>query len=137
MPKKSRITLGAFEKVRFPQLGGIEVLAKIDTGAYLGALHCRKVYVEGTKDSKVLHFVPFDNPETEIITADFFKKRVKSSNGVAQNRYVITTTIVIKGKTYDISISLADRSEMRWPVLIGRKFLRTNLFLVDVNRARK
>ena len=36
----------------------------------------------------------------------------------------------VPGQTYPITLSLADRSEMKWPVLIGRRFLRQNHFVL-------
>jgi hypothetical protein len=54
---------------------------------------------------------------------------------VVQHRFFIHTNIIIKDETYKIELSLADRSVMKWPVLIGRRFLHNNDFLVDVNRA--
>ena len=133
MTAQKRITVGVLEKVLFPDLGGIEVLAKIDTGAYTGALHCTKIRLVETTDGKSLHFSPFDHPEIEVASREFKKRIVKSSNGGLQQRYFIKTTIKIKGKTYPITLSLADRSEMKWPVLIGRRFLRANNFLVDAS----
>jgi hypothetical protein len=58
---------------------------------------------------------------------------VKSSNGQTQVRYRILTEILLYGKIYPIFLTLSDRKEMKFPVLIGRKFL-TKRFLVDINR---
>ena len=128
--------LGIFEEVDFPKLGIKSIQAKIDTGAYTGSLHCTKVSVEKTKDGQVLHFSPFDHPDIKISTKDFEVREVKSSNGDSEDRYFIKTLITVHGETHAIEINLADRSAMKWPVLIGRKFLRENNFLVDVNTDR-
>jgi hypothetical protein len=124
-----------FETVDFPDYGLEGVVAKIDTGAYTGALHCTKISLEPSKQGDILTFSPFDHPETTISTQDYVIAEVKSSNGDVQDRFFIRTHMVVQGEQYEIQLSLADRSEMRWPVLIGRKFLRKNKFLVDVNRA--
>lgn len=137
MKPDSTHIIGSFETVIFPDFNGYEVMAKIDTGAYTGALHCTKIREEETEDGPILHFSPFDHPEVEISLSEFAVNHVKSSNGKAENRYFIDTNIVIQGKTYPIVLSLADRSEMKWSVLIGRKFLRANNFLVDVTKAGK
>jgi hypothetical protein len=126
-------TLGIFEKVDFPKLGIKSIEAKIDTGADTGSLHCTKVSVEKANGSLVLHFSPFDYPDIKVTTTDFRTKEVRSSNGDSEERYFVKTSISIHGETHPIEISLADRSAMKWPVLIGRKFLRENNFLVDVN----
>jgi len=129
--------VGSFETVIFPEFNSYEVIAKIDTGAYTGALHCTKIREEETDNGPVLHFSPFDHPELEITLPEFAVNHVKSSNGNAETRYFIDTNITMMGTTYPIVLSLADRSEMKWPVLIGRKFLRQNKFLVDVTKQAK
>lgn len=128
--------VGVFEIVAFPEFNLEDVRAKMDTGAYTGALHCTKIHEQETPQGKILHFSPFDHPEVEIATADFVVRHVRSSNGQGQSRYFINTNIVIQGQVYPIVLSLADRSEMKWPVLIGRRFLRKHNFLIDVNRSR-
>ena len=135
--KQTPKIIGSFEPVTFPDFNGYEVIAKIDTGAYTGALHCTTIREEETPDGPMLHFSPFDHPEVEISLAEFAVNHVKSSNGKTETRYFIDTNIAIAGETYPIVLSLADRSEMKWPVLIGRKFLRKHNYLVDVNRTNK
>jgi hypothetical protein len=127
-------TLSIFEKVDFPQYGIKSIIAKIDSGADTGALHCTKITEEKTKDGPILHFSPFDYPELKISTSDFYMDDVKSSNGSSERRYFISTFILVQGETYQISISLADRSKMTYPMLIGRRFLSNHNFLVDVNK---
>jgi hypothetical protein len=59
-------------------------------------------------------------------------KSVKSSNGVAEKRIIVRTSIKIMDKVLRAELSLTDRSEMRYPVLIGRKLIK-GYFLVDVS----
>lgn len=133
---KSVITLGAFEPVSFPEFGIQDITAKIDTGAYTGALHCTRISEKETPTGKVLEFSPFDHPEATVTEEDFLVSHVKSSNGYTQNRYFIKTDILLRGKKYPIVLTLADRSEMKWPMLIGRRFLSRHNFIVDV-RSKK
>lgn len=126
--------LGVFENIGFPQFNIKNIRAKIDSGAYTGALHCTDITKEDTKDGPVIHFSPFDYPDIKITTKDFRLDRVKSSNGKIEKRYFIKTLVTIQGETYEITLSLADRSQMKWPVIIGRKFIRTNKFLLDVSK---
>jgi hypothetical protein len=126
--------LGIFETIDFPDFGINSIKAKIDTGAFSGAFHCTKIKEVDTPTGKELHFSPFDNPVCDIITKEYTSKHVKSSNGVTQERYFITTKVKIAGKNYQTMLSLADRTSMRWPVIIGRRFLSDYNFLVDVNK---
>lgn len=124
-----------FETVSFPEYGMSNMVAKIDTGAYTGAMHCTNIREEQVGDGAILHFSPFDSPELVKTVDNFFVRYIKSSNGRREKRYIIETTVVIQGNEYPIILSLADRSEMKYPVLIGRRFLRDNDLLVDVRKA--
>ena len=55
---------------------------------------------------------------------------ITSSNGKTQYRYVIKTPLMIGGVEFRAEISLADRSDMKFPMLIGRSSLRRR-FVVD------
>lgn len=129
--------IGVFEKVSFPEFGLSDVVAKLDTGAYTGALHATNVREEEKADKMVLHFSPCDHPSTVYTTEEYLIKHVKSSNGTVEERYFIDTEIVLQGTKYPIILSLTDRSEMKWPVLIGRRFMRTNNLLVDVTKMNR
>ena len=80
----------------------------------------------------MLEFSPFDHPEVRCRTIHFITKHVKSSNGQIEERFFIDTDIILSGENYPIRLSITDRSSMKWPVLIGRKFLKQHKFLVDV-----
>ena len=125
--------LGTIEAVDFPEFDAHNVMAKIDTGAYTGALHCSSIKEHNHGSEKTIIFVPFGSDK--IVEKDEFVIRyVRSSNGERERRYFIKTNIVIHGHKYPITLSLANRSEMKWPVLIGRRFLKQNHFLVDPSR---
>jgi hypothetical protein len=129
--QKHKIVIGRKDIADFPELGFNQVQVKIDTGAYTSSIHCKSIQV---KDEK-LHCVFLDekHPEYSLKTHCFdnFKTiNVKSSNGIVQHRYEIKSKIQIFNKTYSISLSLSDRKDMRFPVLLGRKFLNPK-FIVD------
>lgn len=134
MSTQKQKIVGSTEIVGFPMFDLFDVPAKIDTGADSGAIHCTKIEEKVIKGKNVLQFSPFDHPEIIIVATDFVMKSVRSSNGDAAKRYFIDTTITIQGNDYPINLSLADRTEMTWPVLIGKKFLCDQGFLVDVSK---
>lgn len=127
-------TFGIFEKVSMPDLGIFDVVAKIDTGAYSGAIHCSSIKeVKRKSDGKmILKFKPIDKNSNEVQLEKYRVTRVKSSTGHITKRYLIKTNIIIKDKQYTVRIGLSDRSDMDKQILIGRKFLRKNEILVDV-----
>jgi len=141
--KKQRIpkrVVGRRELVDFPQfeLWGVE--AKVDTGAFTGALHCSDIHVETLPDGRaVLRVLLLDDEHPQfngrpLEFTEFTLRDIKSSNGDVQERYVIRTLIRLFGEDFDTEFSLSDRSDMRYPVLIGRLLLRRGRFVVDVAR---
>ncbi len=136
--KKSKIIVGRTEIVDFPELGLENIHAKIDSGAYSTAIHTHKIWVDKVDDTIYLNFELLD-PEKEgyrkiiIRTANFSQRKVRSSNGRLENRYIIKTTILLGGKKRKTDLSLTNRGKMRYPVLVGRKVLKKG-FLIDVSQ---
>ena len=67
-----------------------------------------------------------------IVFKNYTTTKVKSSNGMVQNRYMVKTSVLLFNKKYKIDLTLSTRSEMKYPILIGRKFL-SKKFIVDIN----
>lgn len=130
-------TIGAFEKVSFPDFGLFDVVAKVDTGATSGSLHASKIKeVRLETGEKALSFVPYGRKKRVLVNS-FDLREVRSSNGVASLRYFVPTTIEIEGVQYPIEVSLADRTLMKKAVLVGRHFLRSHGFIVDPSKGTK
>lgn len=126
---------GSFEHVSIPSFGIDNVIAKIDTGAYSGALHCSLIEEDVREDGKkLLRFVPSDNHSHMIEVDRYLTTYVRSSTGHRVKRFLADVEIVIKEKPYTIRIGLTNRAEMQYEILIGRRFLRKNNIIVDVRR---
>lgn len=123
--------IGRFDKADFPSLHLNDIAIKIDTGAYSSSIHCENIF---EKDDE-LHCTFLDEEHPMYNGKKFVFKEydivfVRSSNGQIQERFQVQSQIKLFGKVFKISLSLSDRQEMRFPVLIGRKFL-TKKFVVD------
>jgi len=136
--KKKRIRekqlIGRREIVAFPELGLEGLTAKIDTGAYTTALHCSHVRVEN--DVLIFRLLDETHPEYRDIEHRFpvfSQKEVRNSFGETELRYVIKTRIRLGSRIIKSIISLSDRGNMRYPVLIGRRLLKSR-FIVDVSQ---
>lgn len=131
---KSATTFGICEHVSIPKLGLINVLAKVDTGAYSGALHCSKIkeVIRKSDGKRILRFTPSDNHANAIEIGRFARSYIRSSTGHRVKRYLFDTDIVIKGVAYKIRIGLSNRADMNYEILLGRRFLCDNNILVDV-----
>jgi hypothetical protein len=124
------------EVVDFPDLALMTVKAKIDTGAYTSALHCKDICLIETEHGTMLSFCVIESGGTltrRIYSDTFTQRIIKNSFGVAEKRYAIKTKIALFGRRIRAEFTLADREQMRYPVLLGRKLLR-NRFIVDVSQ---
>jgi hypothetical protein len=132
----SLTVIGRRDRIDLPELGYKNIKAKIDTGAYGSAIHCSMIKVVRLQGKEMLSFILLDpdHPayQDKIHYFDLYTdKLVKSSSGESEHRYIISTDVVIFGKRIRTDFSLTDRSDMKYPVLLGRKFLRRR-YLVDV-----
>jgi hypothetical protein len=121
---------GIVEAVDSPEMGVFGVLAKIDTGAYSGALHCSNIYVERTDTGSKLFYQPA-NSETILESSSYLASYVRSASGHRSKRYIIDTSIVIRGTSYPIRLGLSNRDDMSYEMIIGRRFLNRHGIIVD------
>uniref|UniRef100_UPI0040471FE1 ATP-dependent zinc protease family protein n=1 Tax=Aliarcobacter sp. TaxID=2321116 RepID=UPI0040471FE1 len=127
--------IGRRELISILDLELFDLDAKVDTGADSNSLHCDDIFID---DENFVHFTLLDEIHPAYhgkkMKVPLYKlKKVKSSNGVLQERASIKVTVSFYGKKYKTIISLTNRADMKFPMLIGRKFL-TNRFLVDVSK---
>lgn len=125
--------VGWRELVALPELGLAAVPAKIDTGARTSSLHAT-VLDRFERDGRnyVRFAVDFGRQHVrqvcEAVQVD--KRGITSSNGETQMRLIVKTPMRIGAVEFRAEISLADRSDMQFPLLIGRTALRRR-FVVD------
>jgi hypothetical protein len=135
--KKEMTIVGRNEAVdllRFARRKGVP--AKIDTGADSSSIWVSHVRVD---KNGVLRFSlfgegsPFYNGKT--IKREHYKvAMVRSATGHQQIRYRAQINLRIAGKRIRAMFNLSDRSQNKFPVLIGRRTL-SGKFLVDVTKA--
>lgn len=136
MSATSKKIIGRLERVDIPKWNLYDLEAKIDTGAYTSSLHCH--YIQTYNNNSMVEFKLLD-PSHEDYSKELLKmpvynaKQVKSSNGMSEERIIVKATIVLATLEVETQLSLTDRSEMRYPLLIGRSLLQGR-FLVDVDR---
>ena len=128
-----KLVIGRREWIGLPKLGVSALHGKIDTGAYRSSLHAEQVETFEKDGEEWIRFVTHsqDGKEVSCESAIAFRKRVKSSTGEAKERFFLRTQFKTpRGLEWPVLMSLADRSEMKFPLLIGRRAL-SGRFVVD------
>ena len=126
-----KLIIGRTDIADFPKLELFDIDIKIDTGAFTSSFHCHHIEIENHQLK-----CQFLDPKHEkyhekyFLFENFTQKKVKSSNGMVENRYLILTEIVLFNQKYPIELTLTERGSMKYPVLLGRKFL-SKKFIVD------
>lgn len=138
MKRNNKRVIGRREVVDLPEWDLYGLDAKVDTGAYTSSLHCHHIeLVDSKNETRKVRFNLLD-PSHEAYNEKLFTlpvfdiKDVKSSNAQKERRFVVKTSLLMFDRKYDIELSLTDRSEMKYPLLLGRRFLRKR-FIVDVS----
>ncbi len=129
--EKEKKIIGRTDKVDFPLLELKDIDVKMDTGAYTSSIHC--IDIREIDQTLQCGFLDATHPEyngKRFTFKNYDISAVKSSNGKVEVRYAIRTQITVFNQTFPITLTLSSREDMRFPVLIGRKFL-SGKFLVD------
>lgn len=124
--------------VALPDLSRARIPAKIDTGARTSSLHASDIERFDRDGHRWLRFLldvghGLSEPVVvEVQRAD--RRTITSSNGETELRPIIKTQLRLGNQVFAAEFSLRDRSDMKFPILIGRSALRGR-FLVDSGRS--
>lgn len=131
--------IGWREWVKLPELGLRFVKAKVDTGAASSCLHAVDIE-EFERDGQAwvrfaTHPIQRNRAKVAYAEAPVIEFRsVRSSSGEASLRPVIQTDVVLLEQRWPIELTLANRDEMGFRMLLGREAIRGR-FLVDAGAA--
>jgi hypothetical protein len=133
------VVLGWREWVSLPALGIREIKAKIDTGARSSALHAFNIdkFRQRGKDKVQFDLHPIQHNDATIVkcVAELIDVRFVTDSGAHRElRYVIETPIILGGLQYPIEITLTNRSQMTFRLLLGRKALQHH-YIIDPSRS--
>jgi len=129
-----KIVIGRTETIHFMEMPVADVPAKVDTGAYRSSVHASNIKLskkDGTLSFDLLGDHPvFSQAAERITTSNFSISRVKNSSGEVEERYQVKLRVKVGTKIFWADFTLADRSRMLYPILLGRTLLNGR-FVVD------
>lgn len=127
-----KITVGWRETLSLPDLGIDKINAKIDTGARTSCLHAFKLETF-TKNQALwvrfwMHPQQHNTDHVVVCEAEVIDQRtVRDSGGHEELRFVIRTDISLAGQRWPIEITLTNRENMAFRMLLGRTAMHHKL----------
>lgn len=118
-----KIIIGAEETLTLPDLD-LQLTARIDTGAKTSSLHVERLNIVTHKDKRWVHFdvTPSQGTdEYQFFVPVVAVRKIKSSNGEAESRPVIKTHLAMNNHRWTIELTLTNREQMTFPMLLGRQ----------------
>lgn len=121
-----KIIIGNLEICHLPDLGISDLQVRIDTGAKTSSLHVdnlKRVKVGGRPYVEFdLHPDVYNLDQTVHCKAPMHdSRRIKSSNGEVEQRCVIQTTLQLGDHQWPIELTLSNRQDMTYLMLLGRE----------------
>ena len=133
--EKNKIIIGWREWLALPDFGIQAIKDKVDTGARTSALHTFGLEPFENHGSLKVKFTvhPLQRRkdiEVRCVADVVDRRRVTSSAGQSEMRYVIRTSVALREFRWPIELTLTNRKSMRFRMLLGRAAI-TGRLLVD------
>lgn len=135
IPKaNNQSVLGHEEKARlFP--GNIKIPARIDTGATTNSMHGVDAEVIEKNGKQYVRFNFIDhNDEVHAMTRPLVDQTVVKQASGKQTRYVVEMGLCVGDYYKETRFTLADRSRMTFPILVGRNYLDKSLLVSSADK---
>jgi hypothetical protein len=131
--------VGWKEWAALPDLGVKRIKVKIDTGARTSALHVddMKIFFKDGHRKVSFRIRPYRRRTDLSVLHEcnvIEERSVKNSGGKVEKRPVIQTRIRLAGKEFPIEVTLTNREDMIFRMLLGRQAL-IGRFVVDPGRS--
>jgi len=144
-----KVIVGWREMVSLPSLGISTIKAKVDTGARTSCIHTFQLETFDKDDSLWVRFWvhPFQHNDENIVMCEapvIDQRSVRDSGGHEESRYVIQSEITMGNQTWPIEITLTNRENMLFRMLLGRTAMHDKIivdptysFLLGKEEAKK
>jgi len=132
------LIIGWMEYVDLPDLGLLNIKAKIDTGARTSALHATDIETFEKDEDEWVRFTTHaagDGKDITIESPIHSSRSIKNTSGVWEERIIIRTKFRLAQRLWTIDLSLAERTNMTFGLIVGRTALKNHSIAVHTRRA--
>ena len=139
-PSHSNTLVGWREWAQIPDIGVPWIKAKLDTGAQTSSIHAydAEVFDHGGGEAWVRFRVrPWQKSVEDEVVVEcpvHDQRKVRSSSGHVEERIVVQMPFVLGGREVTAEVTLTNRDQMGFRMLIGREALQHG-FVVDSSRS--
>jgi len=138
-PTHSNTLSGWREWVQLTDVGVPWIKAKLDTGAQTSSIHAYDVEAFDRDGAAWVRFRirPWQRSDADEVAVEcpvLDVRRVRSSSGHVEERFVVSMRLVLVGHEVDAEVTLTNRDAMGFRMLIGREALSRG-FVVDSARS--
>ncbi|MDX5595282.1 ATP-dependent zinc protease [Pseudovibrio sp. SPO723] len=131
--------IGWREYVALPDFKISEMKAKIDTGARTSALNSR---IDETFTRNGVPWLRFTIPALKgqhraitLEAAIHDQRMIKNTSGVPEERYIVKTSLMLGWHKWHIEVSLANRENMGFDMILGRTAFKGRNVLVNASKS--
>lgn len=132
--KQPKMIIGWREWVSLPDFDVPGIKVKIDSGAATSAIHAFNITPFDRDGRRFVSFNihPIQGRHDISIACEaplVDRRQVKNSGGHVQKRFVIQTTLEIGGRRWNIDLTLTNRDQMKFRMLLGRSAMKGRLIV--------
>ncbi len=134
-----KIIVGSEEWCAFPDLSVYAIKARVDSGAKTSSIHAFNIKSFTRDDAEWVSFEvhPLQKNAKTVVRCEakvIGRRIIKSSNGSSEKRYVISTLFSIGDSSWEIELTLTNRDNMGYRMLLGREAMKGRI-LVDPSKS--
>ena len=131
----TKIIVGSEEWCGFPDLGVPAIKVRVDSGAKTSSIHAFNIQPFKRHGESWVSFEvhPLQSNRRTTMKCEskvIDRRLIRSSSGIAEKRYVISTPLSLGYRVWDIELTLANRDSMGYRMLLGREAMNDRI-LVD------
>ena len=128
----TKTIIGRQEWCAFPELGIPAIQARIDSGAKTSSIHAFNIQAFRRRGRTWVSFEvhPLQGERRTVVRCErpvVDRRKVKSSSGLTETRYVVSSALVAGGQSWEIELTLANRDSMGFRMLLGREAMQGRL----------